>query len=135
MVSAVRQMRGVTDPDRIAPSALYLAWALHGDRSRVILGWSLNRRDDCTWTAEASLEPGPGADAREPRVWSAELVATKDTDRSMLHLDSVEPGLLRVTLRLGSGSGEVLYARTGLLAELAVPGGRAELLPLRFSRG
>ena len=57
----------------------------------------------------------------------ARVVATLRVDGDLLHVDA--PGTLSATLR---GS-EPLYAATPLLASLAIPGGRYELVsPVRF---
>lgn len=112
--SAVQSVR----PDLTAANAsvgpIILEWRVHRDESGRIEGEAslidphLDSR--CVLVATRSLliraQPGP--------LWIE--------DGSMLHVDL--PGLLMLSIRRHRGRDELLYARTSLLSQLGLPGGR-----------
>jgi hypothetical protein len=75
------------------------------------------------WCVHAHLQ---GAKKEQPSLWSTSCrAATVAQDGDLVHIDA--PGMLSATLRRDSqGLWRAIYARTGSLATLGIPGGRAE---------
>ena len=112
--SAVQSVR----PDLVAANASV---------GPIILEWRVQRDESGRIEGEASLID-PHLDS------SCVLVSTRSSlfraqpsplwieDGSMLHVDL--PGLLMVSIRRRAGRDELLYARTSLLSQFGLPGGR-----------
>jgi hypothetical protein len=115
-------------------------------RKRLLLAWDISPHAAaaagmCEAPAPMRLEieaPWPGSRGclcarivgergrlRDGPQSTSEIQWIADERRGLLHLEA--PGLLRATLRLIDDQVQVLYARTALLEELGVGGGRYDL--------
>ncbi len=114
--SAVRSVR----PDLVAANASV---------APVVLEWRVRRRASGRIEGEARLLD-PHTDRRyllastRPSAFRARPEPLWIEDDSMLHVDL--PGLLMVSIRRREGRDELLYARTSVLSQLGLPGGRYE---------
>lgn len=95
----------------------------------VLLEWRVDLHETGTVTAHASLFD-PTCDRMTPLLSTSSSLyslgegPTWIEDGSMLHIDI--PGLLKLSFRSSEGNGALLYARTNVLADLGLPGGRYE---------
>lgn len=99
----------------------------------VLLEWRVERHATGTVTAQASLVD-PACNQTTPLLSTTTPLFARGCEPtwieegSMLHIDL--PDLLMLSVRIGERVGNrnsaLLYARTSLLAELGLPGGRYE---------
>lgn len=130
--------RAVSGESGTHPTRVRLRWRVGAETARRVFGVEcreahleieLTKDDGRLWRARALVE-GDGAEARP--VLSAETSAawSSDAARRLLHLDA--SGVLHATFDMRNGTPRVLYARTGVLGEVGLPGGRYEIAGASF---
>lgn len=125
---------------RAQPGGASIRWRVGSGAARSVFGgvggevfieFRLIETGRGSWRGEVLLDAG----AEEPsrlREFAPRVRWTRDTGRGLVHIDA--EGFVHATIDVSNGAPSLVYARTGLLGELGLPGGRYELAGVEIGR-
>jgi hypothetical protein len=126
----VRRRRSAVVRWRVGDRAARAAFSSNG--SAAVLEFRVRETHAGAWRGEVVLDSGEGT-ARVLRDASPSVHWNHDAERGLVHVDAA--GFLHATIDVGNGSPALIYARSALLKELGLRGGRYEPVGAELEAG
>lgn len=107
----------------LTPREIALRWTIGGATREATPSELVVRVDVSSGRLAATVGDEPMSDAS--------VTISEDHEHGLLHIDA--PGLVSATLRQDEHGLRLLYARTGLLTKMNIPGGRVDAPTMMLS--